>query len=112
MDQKDPTTWDMHTWLLTLGMGALASVVHNYQKHKLGKFSWENIIECTLDAVVCIFVNLVAFLIFMSLNWPVGLCVAVAGFISHRTTRFLFIANDLTESEYKRLKKKIEDDDD
>lgn len=103
MPEKDPTTWELATWLLAMGMAFGGGLVNWYARIRAGHTRAFNIIELIGEIFTSGFVGIGAFMFLASLEQPIGLCAAAAGIGGHMATRLLFAVEKFIE---KRLDEK------
>jgi len=105
MQEKDPTTWGLATWLLALGMAFGGGFVNWYAKVKRGRTHAFNIIELVGEIFISGFVGLTAFMFLEALGQPLGMCAAAAGIGGHMATRLLFAVERAIEAKMASLHK-------
>ena len=104
--EKDPTTWNMATWLLAFGMAIGGGIVNWYSRIKQGHTRAFNIVELIGEMFTSGFVGIGCFMLLASLDQPVGICAAAAGIGGHMTTRLLFAIERAVERRLGGLGKK------
>ncbi len=98
MPEKDPTTWNIATWLLALGMASAGGVINWLARIKTGKTRPFNIIELVGEVFTSGFVGIGVFMVLDSFDQSLGLCAAGAGIGGHMATRLLFILEKSLEN--------------
>jgi hypothetical protein len=91
MQDSDPTTWPLITWIIALSMalsGGLINWLGESKNIKTGKFS---IFELFGELFTSGFVGVGLFMFVDSFHQPMGLSAASAGIGGHMATRFLFL---------------------
>jgi len=105
MIDKDPTQWEISTWILALAMPCAGGLVNWYGKIKAGKTRKFSIIELLGEMFTSGFVGLGVFMLAQSYDIPVGVCAALSGISGHMATRLLFVIENVIES---RLQKEFD----
>ena len=103
MHESDPTTWNMTTWLLALGMAMGGGIINWLARIKRGKTRPFNIIELLGEIFTSGFIGVGVFMAVDSLGQPIGLCAAAAGIGGHMATRLLFILEKALENKINSL---------
>lgn len=91
MQDSDPTTWPVITWIIAVTMalsGGLINWLGQSKNIQTGKFS---VFELFGELFTSGFVGVGLFMFIDSLDQPLGLCAASAGIGGHMATRFLFL---------------------
>jgi hypothetical protein len=98
MIDKDPTTWELSTWLFALLMPCAGGLVNWYGKVKAGKARSFNIVELIGEVFTSGFVGLGVFMMLQSYDQPLGVCAALSGVSGHMATRLLFVLENYVEA--------------
>jgi len=110
MIEKDPTTWELSTWLFALLMPCAGGIVNWYGKVKAGKTRTFNIVELIGEVFTSGFVGLGVFMMLQSYDQPMGVCAALSGVGGHMATRLLFMLENLIEHRAIKAMESINDD--
>ena len=90
MPDKDPTTWELGTWVLALSMALGGGLINWYARIKRGHARAFNFVELIGEIFTSGFVGLGVFMFLSSWDQPAGACAAAAGVAGHMATRLLF----------------------
>lgn len=107
MIDKDPTAWELSTWLLAIAMPVAGGIVSWYSKVKQRKTRAFNIVELIGETFTSGFVGLGVFMTAQSFEYPVGICAALSGVSGHMATRLLFLFESIIESKLKDIEESI-----
>lgn len=105
MPEKDPTSWNLATWLLALAMAIGGGVVNWFSKINQAQARAFNLPELIGEIVTSGFVGIGVFMALDGFGQPPGICAAGAGVGGHMAARLLFVIEQVLEQ---RLKKVVE----
>lgn len=103
MIEKDPTHWEMSTWIIALSMASAGGLVNWYGKLRQGKVRVFNFVELIGEVFTSGFVGLGVFMFAQSFEQPIGICAALAGVSGHMATRLLFLLENLIEHKLNKV---------
>lgn len=88
---RNPTTWNLSTWLLASAMATAGGFVNWYANVRRGYSRACNVAELVGELFTSAFVGIGAFMLAAALDQPEGICAALAGVGGHMGSRLLFI---------------------
>ena len=103
MPEKDPTTWNLATWILVMSMAAGGGIVNWYARVKQGHTRAFNFIELLGEIFTSGFVGLGVFMLADAWDQPIGVCAAAAGVGGHMATRLLFAVEQYFERKLRSM---------
>lgn len=103
MLEKDPTTWNLATWVLNLAMAMGGGFVNWYAKVKHSHTRAFNLMELVGEIFTSGFVGTGVFMTLDGFGQPMSLCAAGAGVGGHMAARLLFIIERIVEQKLKRV---------
>jgi hypothetical protein len=103
MLEKDPTTWNLATWVLALAMAMGGGFVNWYAKVKHSHTRAFNLLELVGEIFTSGFVGTGVFMTLDGFGQPMSLCAAGAGVGGHMAARLLFIIERIVEQKLKRV---------
>ena len=103
MLEKDPTTWNLATWVLALAMAMGGGVINWYAKVKHSHTRAFNLMELVGEIFTSGFVGTGVFMTLDGFGQPMSLCAAGAGVGGHMAARLLFIIERIVEQKLKRV---------
>ena len=96
MQDSDPTTWPLITWVIAIIMSLSGGLI-NWISHKAGQSPFK-IFELMGELFTSGFVGIGLFMFLDSLHQPLGICAASAGIGGHMATRLLFLIERIVEA--------------
>lgn len=104
MLDRDPTTWEIGTWILASCMAFGGGIINWMGRIKRGQTRPFNIIELVGEICTSGFVGVGAFMLLDAFEQPHGLCAAASGVGGHMATRLLFLIEKTIEAKLENLK--------
>lgn len=101
MMDRDPTNWNLVTWVFAIGFAAAGGVVNWYSRIKQGHTRAFNIVELFGEIFVSGFVGLMVFMVLAEYQQPIAICAVASGIGGHMATRLLFAVEKLVEHKIK-----------
>lgn len=103
MLEKDPTAWNLATWVLALAMAMGGGFVNWYAKVKHSHTRAFNLMELVGEIFTSGFVGTGVFMTLDGFGQPMSLCAAGAGVGGHMAARLLFMIEHIVEQKLKRV---------
>lgn len=103
MLEKDPTAWNLATWVLALAMAMGGGFVNWYAKVKHSHTRAFNLMELVGEIFTSGFVGTGVFMTLDGFGQPMSLCAAGAGVGGHMAARLLFMIERIVEQKLKRV---------
>jgi len=109
MPEKDPSNWEIGTWVLLLTVSALGGLSSWYQRVKAGRTRACNAVEFVGEIATSGLMGFVGFAVGIHYIESDAMAAALAGMSAHFSTRILFQAEGLLEKLAKKLGDRIDD---
>jgi hypothetical protein len=99
MQESDPTTWPLITWIIAVSMALSGGLINWFGQSKnfIDKRKF-NIFELFGELFTSGFVGVGLFMVLDSMGQPMGISAASAGIGGHMATRFLFLIENIIET--------------
>lgn len=102
MPAKDPTNWNLATWILAILMASAGGLVNWYHHYKQQHPRTFNLFELVGQIFTSAFVGLGVFMAVQSLDGSVGLSAMFGGVGGHMANRLLSLTELWIENEIRK----------